>query len=137
MGQTLATSNTGTAQELLNFPITAGRTYFLVVESHAGGVGGPYALDIDVPPPQAPDGRADSATTALDDAAITINVLANDRDADGDLLAATLTIITPGRGSVEFVMIGGAPMLRYTPSGFCGNRSLHLRDYRSTRLDEQ
>ncbi len=86
-GSTLATSNTGTAQELLNFPITAGRTYFLVVESHAGGVGGPYALDIDVPPPQAPDGRADSATTALDDAAITINVLANDRDADGDLLA--------------------------------------------------
>ncbi len=120
-GATLAFANTSNSQETLSANVVAGRVVYLVVESPTGGIGGAYNLQVDVPPAQAAEGRADTATTSLDDSPITLDVLANDRDNDGDLSRAQLTMGNRGRGTLEVVNNGASPVVRYTPErGFAG-----------------
>lgn len=120
-GNTLARSNTTNSPETLVVNIVAGSVYYVVVESPTGGIGGAYTLQIDVPAAQAAEARADSATTSTDDAPIILDVLANDRDSDGDLSRSRLTVATGGRGTVEVISSGARPALRYTPVvGFAG-----------------
>ena len=69
-------------------------------------------------PNQAPHANDDSATTA-EGAAVTINVLANDSDADGDPLTIT-SVSNPAHGSAIIQGQG----IRYTPNGgYSGNDS--------------
>ena len=75
-----------------------------------------FALTVTNPPPVAQD---DSATAHVN-TPITIAVLANDRDPDGDPL--TVTAATPHYGSVA---INGDGTLAYTPlSGFAGTDTI-------------
>ncbi len=56
-GTTLARSNTTNSQETLVVSIVASRTYYIVVEGASGGIGGPYTLQVDVPPRKPPKGK--------------------------------------------------------------------------------
>ena len=132
-GTTLVRSNGSGSQELISASIAAGATYYVVVESPTGGVGGPYSLQIDVPSAQAAEGRADSITTSTRDAPSVIDVLSNDRDPDGDLNRSQLSISNPARGTVEVITSGATPALRYTPvAGFAG-----MDRFRYTITDQQ
>lgn len=119
-GSTIVQGTSASSQEFLSINIVAGRVYYILVESPTVGIGGAYSLQIDVPPPQAAEGRADAATTSTNDAPITLNVLANDRDPDGDVSRAQLAVASLGAGAIEIVS-GSVPSLRYTPAvGFAG-----------------
>ncbi len=65
------------------------------------------------PPPKAVEVRPDAITTSTADAPTLIDVLANDRDPDGELSRAQLSIISAGRGSIEIIS-GSQPKVRYT-----------------------
>lgn len=120
-GATVAVSNSSTTRETIANSIVAGRTYYIVVESPTGSIGGAYSLQIDVPTAQAADGKPDSMTTSSDDAPSILDVLANDRDPDGDLARSQIAIFTEGRGAVEILNNGASPTLRYTPPrGYSG-----------------
>ncbi|MFC1759879.1 Ig-like domain-containing protein, partial [Planctomycetota bacterium] len=77
--------------------------------------------DIVVPPPtnNDPNARNDSATTDEDNP-VTINVLNNDRDSDGDALSVT----SAGDASNGTTRVNGDGTITYTPdAGFSGNDS--------------
>lgn len=88
----------------------------LLARLKAGGtVTSPGTSTPSTPTNHAPDAIDDSAATSAGKA-VTINVLANDKDADGDAL--TVTSASAGNGSVS---IGSNNVLTYTPkSGFSG-----------------
>jgi len=65
---------------------------------------------------RAPVARSDSATLAAGVNSITISVLSNDSDPDGDPL--TLTSATNGtRGTTALVTVSGVPQVQYTATG--------------------
>lgn len=117
-GNLLARSNTTSDVESINLEIRSGTDHYLVVESPDGSIGGPYMLQLSAPAAQPAIARADSASTALGASAILIDVLSNDSDPDGSLAAASLSLATSGRGTVD---ITPERTLRYTPpAGFTG-----------------
>ncbi len=70
----------------------------------------------DPAPPAPPVANPDTATTAYN-TAVTVNVLANDTDANGD----TLTITSVSPGDQRTVVINGGTNVTYTPnSGYSG-----------------
>ena len=88
-----------------------------IVDSHTVGSCGGDPVD------QAPVAGPDSATT-LEDTAATIDVLANDSDADGDLDPASLSVVGTSDGAA--IVDGGT--VRYTPSAdFFGETSIQYR----------
>ncbi len=113
-GATLVRSNGTTSQETILGSVIAGGTYYVVVESPTNGIGGAYTLQVDVPAAQPAQGLIDSATTSVDDAPLVIDVLANDRDPDGDVSRAQLSIASRGRGTIEIVNSGARQAVRYT-----------------------
>ena len=85
--------------------------FFPAVDTAAGA-------ELFVLPNNAPVAAADTASSA-NDAAVTINVLANDTDSDGSLNTSTVQITTnPVHGSVT---IGTGGSVTYTPTaGYSG-----------------
>ncbi len=72
-------------------------------------------------PPNTPPVANDDAATVTEGGSVTIPVLANDNDADGTLVAATLALQgAPGNGSAQ----AGGGSIVYTPAaGFIGTHS--------------
>jgi hypothetical protein len=113
----LTQSNTATDLESIVVNITHGKSYYFVVNNPSGGTGGPYSLQTFVPVAQRPVARDDSATTALS-SDVTINVLANDRDPDGELAAVAITLTTPNHGTA---IVTTDNRIRYSaPANFTG-----------------
>ncbi len=76
-----------------------------------------YAFDVSVN--AAPTAEDDEATTDID-TTVTIDVLANDSDEDGDILSIT-AVTTPAHGTAVIV---GSALIEYTPdAGFSGGDS--------------
>lgn len=115
-GRELARSSSTSDLESLTVSVTHGQIYYIVVEGASGGVGGgtggPYTLQLFAPTAQAPLARPDWATTSLDQGTIAIDVLANDRDPDGNLSQATVAIASSGRGTAT---VTADHKIRYTP----------------------
>ena len=111
-GRELARSSTTGDLESVVVNIVHGQQFYVVVEGTNGGTGGPYTLQLFAPAAQAPLPRPDSATTSREFGAITIDVLANDRDPDGDVRQATLQVASAGRGTAA---VTTDRKIRYTP----------------------
>ncbi|MCP5404790.1 MAG: tandem-95 repeat protein [Pseudomonadaceae bacterium] len=70
-------------------------------------------ITVGTPPNTPPDATNDVATAVCDCAPVTINVLANDSDADGDTLTVTRIVSGPAHG-VAVINAGGT--ITYTPA---------------------
>lgn len=111
-GRVLARSNTTADLESVTVDVTHGKDFYIVVEGASGSAGGPYTLQLFAPAAQAPLANGDTATTSLELGATTIDVLANDRDPDGNVAQATLAIATAGRGTA---VVTADRKIRYAP----------------------
>ncbi len=110
----------GATSSNYTFAASAGAAgfYDCVVSNTLGAVASAAALlTVEGPiPPTPPVANADSANT-LSNTPVTINVLANDTDANGD----TLTIVDVTQGTNGSVVINGGTNVTYTPNaGFIG-----------------
>lgn len=83
-GGVIATSNTTGNTETLNANVTRGTTYFLRVFSVGGAQHGNYRLSIDAPEPRPPVAGPDRGAVSNLSRSVTLNILANDTDPDGD-----------------------------------------------------
>ncbi len=107
--------------QLTDTGIQAGATYYYVCTAVTSqGLESVYSNQVSyssaVAPNQSPVALADSAVT-LKNVAVTIDVLANDYDPDGDPLTIT-QVTTPSTGSAQIIL---GKEIRYTPaSGFTG-----------------
>jgi VCBS repeat-containing protein len=84
---------------------------YTVADGNGGSDTATVTVSVGAPTNTAPVANADAATTA-EDAAVTVDVLGNDTDADLD----ALTIATFGQGANGAVALVGG-QLRYTPNG--------------------
>lgn len=120
----------------LTYTVTTSGTYYLGVSessnssynptSSGGGYSmmtGAYLLQVlrEVPN-QPPVATADTASTHFS-TPVTIPVLANDTDPNGDALTLT-TAGTPSHGTTQIVTVNGTSQIRYTPTvGYVGSDS--------------
>jgi hypothetical protein len=131
IGNPVARSATVSDLESVTVDVLHGRTYYVVVEQPGGGTGGPYSLQLTTPPAQAPAARPDTTTTAITAGTVSIDVLANDTDPDGDMAAARVNLSAVGRGTAQ--LTGDARKILYTaPANFSGVDHLSY-----TLIDEQ
>ena len=105
----------GTPVVLTQATVTGRESSFFTVASGATrSVTVTYA---DPPPNSFPIAQDDAATTKIDES-VTVSVLANDSDPDGDPLVVS-RLAQPASGSVSIVSTGTTVL--YTPqAGFCG-----------------
>ena len=131
IGNVVARSATTSDLETVTVDVLHGRTYYVVVEHPGGGTGGPYTLQLITPPARAPMARPDTTTTAITAGTVSIDVLANDADPDGDMAAARVNLSAVGRGTAQ--LTGDARKILYTaPANFSGVDHLSY-----TLIDEQ
>jgi hypothetical protein len=81
---TLVTANSTANSETIKYTVTRGTTYFLRVYSVGGATNGNYTLTIDAPEPQRPVAVSDRTKVSSASRTVSIDVLANDLDPDGD-----------------------------------------------------
>jgi len=83
----------------------------LVSDGQGGSVANTWNVTVTVPaPPNTPPVATDDATATDEDAAVAIDVLANDSDADGDALSV-LSVTQPAHGAV----VNNGDNVTYTP----------------------
>ncbi|MDH5799495.1 MAG: Ig-like domain-containing protein [Gammaproteobacteria bacterium] len=88
--------------------------------SDGNGGTGTATVSVTVAPNTNPVANDDSAETAFN-TAVTVNVLTNDTDVNGDSLSVTAIAVAPGNGTA---VINGGATITYTPNtGFSGSDS--------------
>jgi len=83
-GGVITTSSTTGNTETINASVTRGTTYFLRVFSVGGAKNGNYRLNINAPEPRPPVANPDRGAVSNLARNLTLNILANDTDPDGD-----------------------------------------------------
>lgn len=83
-GGVITTSSTTGNTETINASVTRGTTYFLRVFSVGGARNGNYRLNINAPEPRPPVANLDRGAVSNLARNLTLNILANDTDPDGD-----------------------------------------------------
>ncbi|MEM9215757.1 MAG: tandem-95 repeat protein [Cyanobacteria bacterium P01_F01_bin.150] len=106
--------------------IATSDSFTYTVEDNSGGISNEATVNVTIaePPPNvAPEARDDVAATLLD-SAVSINVLANDSDTDGALVASTVTVVgAPSNGS--YTVDPNTGEIIYSPNlGFTGTDNL-------------
>jgi uncharacterized protein YkwD len=117
-GGVIATSNTTGNTETINAAVTRGTTYYLRVFSVGGAKNGNYRLSIDAPEPRPPVAGPDRGAVSNLSRSLTLNILANDTDPDGDRTKLVPRLATNAPASFS---LGTDNRLRYTaPANFSG-----------------
>jgi len=112
-GNILARSNGTTDIESASTALKVGQVVYVVIEAAVvGGTGGLYTLLIAAPPAQGPSTGSDVATMSLDALMIEVDVLANDRDPDGEIRQATVALVSSGQGTAQ---VTSDRKIRYSP----------------------
>ncbi len=116
---TVAVGSSALPAPLGSVQVSGQNLFFAGYDSHAG-------LELNVFQNSAPTAVNDSASS-IDDAAVTVNVAANDTDSDGNIDPASVQIASqPAHGSVSVSQSGS---VIYTPSaGYAGSDSFTYTD---------
>ncbi len=117
-GNVLATSGTTGNLETITANLTRDLTYYLLVLPNGGAVSGSYSLTVTLPQPARPVASPDRTLVDLLAPQVTIDILANDTDPDGDP-AKLVPSLTPG--SPPAFSINDQNKINYTaPPGTSG-----------------
>ncbi len=117
-GSTIATANTTGNTETIVSSVTRGTTYYIRVASVGGATNGNYSLTINAPEPRPPVANADRGTVSNESRNLTLNILANDTDPDGD---RTQLIPQLAANAPSSFVLGTDNRIRYTaPVNFSG-----------------
>src|SRR5439155_1329869 len=73
------------------------------------------AFEIQAPPNAAPTAKNDTASTKPS-TPVTVNVLSNDTDPDGDSLTVTSITSGPSHGTASIVTVSGKKQIKYAPN---------------------
>jgi hypothetical protein len=128
-GKTLASSSSTSNQETINANLVRNGSYYVQVLSAAGATNAAYSLSIVAPKPAPPEANDDWGAVNSTSPTITLDVIANDIDPDGNASQLVPKLI-PGTHSA-FQIVSGK--VHYTaPVGYSG---IHRANY--TVKDDQ
>lgn len=128
-GAELAKSDTATDQEKITTSLKRDTTYYIQVLGSGGAKSGSYSLTVDPPAPATPIAERDWSNASSLSRTTTFNLIANDRDFDGDP-SKLLAQLSPGTPSA--FSLSGSTLTYTAPEGYGG---VHRATY--TVTDDQ
>ncbi|MCA9128035.1 MAG: cadherin-like domain-containing protein [Planctomycetales bacterium] len=128
-GVGIATSSGQGNSELVTANLVRGQTYFLEVSSVGGARNGAYALLVTPPAPAAPVANTDRADANNASRSVTIDLIANDVDPDGNAVTLVPKLVA---GTPTAFQLNGHQLTYTAPAGYAG---VHQANY--TVTDDQ